>query len=55
MSQLKTIGRNRRRALAKFTSLIRAMKPDGVYTLTNAAGQKMTKTGQVWKEGIKEV
>jgi len=55
MSKLKTVGRNRRRAKAKFKDLIRAMDPDGVYALTNAAGQKLVKKGSAWKEGLAEL
>jgi len=55
MSKLKAIGRLRRRVKAKFTDMIRAMKPEGVYTLTNAIGQKKTMTGAAWKEGFKEI
>ena len=55
MSKLKTVGRNIRRAKAKFTDLIRAMDPEGVYTLTNAQGRKMTKKGSAWKHGLSEL
>lgn len=55
MSRIKAVGRNIRRAKAKYASLIHAMDPEGVYTLTNMAGQKLTKKGSAWKAGLSEL
>ncbi len=50
--KIKTIGRKVRRARARYTDMIRAMDPEGVYTLTNKAGQRHTQTGKAWKEAL---